>query len=289
MGLELLAAALLLAGVIVTTAGWLKTKRRLTECVRDRVDLANSSLVIEEERRMLELVAKGAPLSEVLNTLTLAIERISPGALCTIMLLDEEHRRFLSVASGPSLPKEYLQALNGLEIGPDVGACGAAAFRNETVVVEDVATDYKFALARDFVLGQGLYSVWSEPVRDSGGDVLGTFAIYHRHVATPRSEELRMARAAAQLTGNAIERIRAEKALNEAKKRLNLAEKVARFGIWEADYVKATMAISEGMAVMMERPAESEVLSLEEFEKVVHPDDLESLKTASKVVRGGTL
>ena len=289
MGLELLAAALLLAGVIVTTAGWLKTKRRLTECVRDRVDLANSSLVIEEERRMLELVAKGAPLSEVLNTLTLAIERISPGALCTIMLLDEEHRRFLSVASGPSLPQEYLQALNGLEIGPDVGACGAAAFRNETVVVEDVATDYKFALARDFVLGQGLYSVWSQPVRDSSGDVLGTFAIYHRHVATPRSEELRMARAAAQLTGNAIERIRAEKALNEAKKRLNLAEKVARFGIWEADYVKATIAISEGMAAMMELSGESQVLSLEQFEKVVHPDDIESLRTASKIVRGGTL
>jgi diguanylate cyclase (GGDEF)-like protein len=289
MGLELIAAASLLAGVIVTTAGWLKTRRRLTECVRDQVDLANSSLVIEEERRMLELVAKGAPLSEVLNTLTLAIERISPGALCTIMLLDEEHRRFLSVASGPSLPKEYLQALNGLEIGPDVGACGAAAFRNETVVVEDVATDYKFALARDFVLGQGLYSVWSEPVRDSGGDVLGTFAIYHRHVATPRSEELRMARAAAQLTGNAIERIRAEKALSEAKKRLNLAERVARFGIWEADYVKHTMAISEGMAAMMERPGESQVLSLQEFEKVVHPDDIESLRTASKIVRGGTL
>ncbi len=55
-----------------------------------------------------------------------------------------------------------------------------------------------------------------------------------------------MARAAAQLTGNAIERIRAEKELREATKRLNLAERVARFGIWEADYAKATIAISEG-------------------------------------------
>jgi diguanylate cyclase (GGDEF)-like protein len=287
--LSAIAAALLLAGVIVTTVGWLRTKRRLTECVRDRVDLANSSLVIEEERRMLELVAKGAPLSEVLNTLTMAIERISPGALCTIMLLDEEHRRFLSVASGPSLPQAYLQVLNGLEIGQDVGACGAAAFRNETVVVEDIATDYKFSQAKDFVMGHGLHSVWSEPVRDSSGDVLGTFAIYHRHVASPRSEELRMARAAAQLTGNAIERIRAEKALREATKRLNLAERVARFGIWEADYVNATIAISEGMAAMMERSGESLVLSLAEFETVVHPDDIDALRTASAMVREGTI
>ncbi len=210
------AAALLLTGSISTTAGWLRARHRLAETVREREDLANSSLVIEEERRMLELVAKGAPLNEVLNTLTLAIERISPGALCTVMLLDEEHRRYLSVASGPSLPTEYLQALQHLEIGPEVGACGTAAFLNETVVVEDVASDYKFALARSLLLSHGLRSCWSHPVRDSRNRVLGTFAIYHRHIAKPRSEELRMARAAAQLAGNAVERIRGQRALIES-------------------------------------------------------------------------
>jgi diguanylate cyclase (GGDEF)-like protein len=285
---ELVVAALLIAGMI-STAGWLNTRRRLTECVRERVDLANSSLVIEEERRMLELVATGAPLSEVLNTLTLAIERISPGAICTIMLLDEEHRRFLSVASGPSLPQEYLQVLNGLEIGPEVGACGAAAFRNETVVVEDIATDPKFLQARDFVMSHGLHSVWSEPVRGSGGNVLGTFAIYHRHIAKPRSEELRMARAAAQLTGNAIERIRAEKALSDATKRLKLAEQVARFGIWESDFAKATIAISEGMAAMMERSGKSLLVPLDEFDRAIHPEDLGALKTATENFREGTI
>jgi diguanylate cyclase (GGDEF)-like protein len=286
---EIVAAALLLAGGMIATVGWLNTRRRLAECVLDRVDLANSALVIEEERRMLELVATGAPLSEVLNTLTLAIERISPGASCTIMLLDEEHRRFLSVASGPSLPQEYLQLLNGLEIGPEVGACGTAAFRNETVVVEDIATDPKFAQARDFVMSHGLHSVWSEPVRGSGGNVLGTFAIYHSHIAKPRSEELRMARAAAQLTGNAIERIRAEKALSAATKRLNLAEKVARFGIWESDFAKATIAISEGMAAMMERSGQSLLVPLDEFDRAIHPEDLGAMKTATENFREGTI
>ena len=284
MWFEPIAAAVLLASGIVSTAGWLSTRRRLAESVREREDLANSSLVIEEERRMLELVAKGAPLSEVLDTLTRAIERISPGALCTVMLLDEEHRRFLMAASGPSVGEDYLKVVNGLEIGPDVGACGAAAFRNETVVVEDIATDYKFAQARDFVLGHGLRSVWSQPVRDSSGAVLGTFAIYHRHIAKPRSEELRMARAAAQLTGNAIERIRAEKALNEAAKRLSLAEEVARFGIWEADFAKHVMTISGGMAAIMELPPQTRMLTSREFEAMVHPDDLRSLLAAVETV-----
>src|SRR5277367_4998948 len=124
MWLELIAAvAFPLAAAIFAATAWLRTSRRLAESTREREDLANSSQVIEEERRMLELVAKGASLSEVLTTLTMAIERISPGAICTVMLLDEESRKFLSIASGPSLPAEYLQALNGLPMGPDVGAC----------------------------------------------------------------------------------------------------------------------------------------------------------------------
>jgi hypothetical protein len=267
MWLELVAAALLLSAAFsaFSTTAWLKARRRLAESVREREDLANSSRVIEEERRMLELVAKGAPLSEVLDTLTLAIERISPGSLCTVMLLDEEQRRFLTIASGPSLPVEYLQALSGLEIGPDVGACGTAAWWNETVVVEDVATDEKFAQARDFVMSHGLRSCWSHPVRDSRNRVLGTFAIYHRHITRPRSEELRMVRAAAQLTGNAVERIRAEKALSETTKRLNLAETLARFGIWAADFSKATVTISKGMAEMMEGPGDKLQLTAGEF------------------------
>ena len=277
MWLEFIAAALLVATGI-TTAGWLRTRNRLAESAREREDLANSSLVIEEERRMLELVAKGAPLTEVLNTLTRAIERISPGAICTVMLLDQEQRRYLSIQSGPSLPEEYLNALRSLEIGADVGACGSAAFRNETVVVEDIATDYRFAQARDFVLSFGLRSCWSHPIRDSRSNVLGTFAMYHRYIAKPRSEELRMTRAAAQLAGNAIERIRAEKALSETTRRLCLAEKVAQFGTWEAHFATRTLTISGGTAALLELPGDEQELTVEKFDAMIHPDDLNGLR-----------
>jgi diguanylate cyclase (GGDEF)-like protein len=277
MWVELTAAALLpVAGVCA--AGWIRTRRRLAESKREREDLANSSQVIEEERRMLELVAKGAPLNEVLSTLIRAIERISPGAICTVMLLDEEQRRYLSIAAGPSLPPAYLAALNSLEIGPEVGACGSAACLNETVVVEDISTDHRFAQAREFVLSHGLRSCWSQPICDSRNNVLGTFAMYHLYTARPRSEELRMARAAAQLAGNAIERIRAEMALKETSRRLSLAERVARFGTWEANFAKSTIAISEGTAAMMEFPGDKLEMTVDEFNTRIHPDDLDSLQ-----------
>jgi diguanylate cyclase (GGDEF)-like protein len=266
-----------LAAAVVAAAAWFRTHRRLATATREREDLASSSHVIEVERRMLELIAGGAPLSEVLNTLTQAIERISPKSLCTVMLLDEEHRRRLLVASGPSLPQAYLQAANGLEIGPDVGACGSAAYRNETIIVEDIGTDFRFASARDFVLSHGLHSCWSQPVRDSRGTVLGTFAIYRQQPSRPRPEELRMARVAAQLAGNCIERVRAEKQLDNAIKRLNLAETVARFGTWEADFQKNIITVSEGLAALMERPRSKFQLTKGEFELMVHADDRASL------------
>src|SRR5450631_593367 len=277
MWLEFIAAALLL-GVGVAGVGWLKTARRLDTTTREREDLTKSALVIEVERQMLELVAKGASLSEVLDTLTRAIEQLSPESHCTIMLLDEEHRRYLSVASGPSLPPAYLQAIDRLEIGPEVGACGSAAFRNETIVIDSIATDYRFAAARDFVLSHGLRSVWSQPIRDSRNTVLGTFAIYRRKVASPRPEELRMTRVAAQLAGNAIERIRAEMHLRETIERLNLAETVARFGIWESNFQKGIMTLSAGLAQMMERPVSQFQLTRSEFYAMVHPEDRKGLR-----------
>jgi GAF domain-containing protein len=250
---ELTTLAMILAIGGLST-GWFRTMRRLACSRRERKDLANSTLVIEEERRVFELVANGASLQEVLDTLTQTIERISPESICTVLLLDEETGRYLLKGSGPSLPVEYMQAVDGLEIGPDAGACGSAAYLNDTVIVEDIATDYRFATARDFVMSFGLASCWSVPIRDSKGNVLGTFAMYRRKPASPRTEELRLVQAAAQLGGNAIERLRAEEMLRRTSERLSLAEKVGRFGIWEADFATATIAISAGLAGLMGGP-----------------------------------
>lgn len=284
-----LSAACLIAACAGAGLGYRMIARRSPR-PDEREDLATSSLVTETERAMLELVADGAPLAAVLDTLTRAIERISPQSLCTIMLLDEVHGGRLRMASGPSLPRSYLEAVDGLEIGPDVGSCGSAACRNETVIVEDIATDHRFAAARQFVLGYGLRSCWSQPIRDSRGLVLGTFATYRRVPAHPLPQELRLARVAGQLAGNAIERVRAERKLADAVRSLSLAETAARFGIWEADFDQDTVTISSGLAALLERPAAKCQLNRMEFEAMVHPDDRDALWSGAAADRraGGT-
>src|SRR5277367_6788860 len=224
--------------------------RRLAESQRDREKLERSSRVIEEERRVLELIAKGASLKEVLNALTAAIERMAPDCYCTVLLLDDEGKR-LWEGSGGSLPAAYMEGVNGLEIGPEVGACGSAAFRNETTIIEDIANDHRFGAAKDFVMSFGLRACWSVPIRDSKKNVLGTFAMYHKQPAAPHEHDLRVVEAGAHLAGNAIERLRAEEKLRENAERIAMAEKAAAFGIWQADIPTNMLTFSEGFAALV--------------------------------------
>jgi PAS domain S-box-containing protein len=245
-------------------------------------ELANSSRVTELEKHLLELVARGTPMQELLDNVTRSIEAMSPECVCTILLLDEEKRRFLLSASGPSLPPEYMQALNGLEIGPDVGACGSAAFRNETVIVADIAADYRFEAAKDFVTGFGLRSCWSVPICNFNGTVLGTFAMYRRKPATPLPAELRLVEAGARIAGNVIEWLRSQQQLRETSERLALAEKAAEFGIWEVNVSTGAVTVSEGFTTLLGLRTESRQFSLSELDSMLHPDDRTRVRTAAE-------
>ena len=229
----------------------------------------------------MEMMGRGASLSEVLDTLTRAIENMAPECLCSILLLDEA-RGHLLTGSGGSLPEEYMRAVNGLAVGPDVGACGSAAFRNETVIVEDIATDYRFAMVKDFVMSFGLRACWSVPIRDSSNQVSGTFAMYHRRPAKPRERELQLVEAGALLAGNAIERLRAIRRLRENEERIRLAERTAALGIWQLDFHSGTITVSEELAVQLGLARAAARLSASQLREVIHAEDWEGLCAAVK-------
>ncbi|HWW80605.1 MAG TPA: hypothetical protein VNY82_13480 [Steroidobacteraceae bacterium] len=75
MWVEVVEGGALLA-VAICAWGWLTAARRLAETAREREDLANSSAVIEGERRVLELVAQGAPLRDERRRCTLSRPRL---------------------------------------------------------------------------------------------------------------------------------------------------------------------------------------------------------------------
>src|SRR5215467_5966424 len=75
------------------------------------------------DKAVLEMIMAQRPLAQVLETLCLKIEEKSPGLICSVLLLEQSDGTFHG-GIGPSLPKSYLDAVNGLKIGPSAGSCG---------------------------------------------------------------------------------------------------------------------------------------------------------------------
>jgi diguanylate cyclase (GGDEF)-like protein/PAS domain S-box-containing protein len=155
--------------------------------------------------RVLELLVQAAPLPQILETLLLGLEQVRPGALCSLMLLDAEGRR-IARSFGPSLPDFYNAALVGLAIGPGVGSCGTAAHAGERVVVDDIAGHPYWHDFRELAARAGLAACWSQPIKSSTGQVLGTFAVYYRTPQTPQADDLAQIEQSAALACIAIEK-----------------------------------------------------------------------------------
>ncbi len=168
--------------------------------------------------RVLELLVQAAPLEQILETLLLGLERVRPGALCSLMLLDAEGKRFARTF-GPSLPDFYNAALVGLAIGPATGSCGTAASTGERVVVEDIASHPFWHDYKELATKAGLAACWSQPVKSSSGQVLGTFAIYYRTPQAPQAADLEQIEQSAALACIAIEKDSEAQKLRDSEER----------------------------------------------------------------------
>ena len=176
---------------------------------RERDERKRAEALLAGEKRLLEMIAKGNSLSMILDALCRLVEELSKGSLSSILLLDPDGTRLWHGAA-PSLPKSYIDAIDGSAIGPAAGSCGTAAFRKERVIVSDIAQDPLWADYRDLALPHGLRACWSTPVLASDGRVLGTFAIYSREPSRPTPPQQSIIEQITDLASIAIERKRAE-------------------------------------------------------------------------------
>src|SRR5713226_7465733 len=183
------------------------TERKRAEALRDG------------ESRILEMIARDAPLEEILENLVRVVEAQFAGLLCSVLLLDEDGQHVRHGAA-PSLPKAYTKAIDGLCIGPKAGSCGTAMYRREPVVVTDILQDPLWEPYRGVAEPYGFRACWSTPILAHSGKALGSFAMYYREPRSPSPAETRALEMATHLGGIAIER----KLTHEERERLRQAQ-----------------------------------------------------------------
>jgi diguanylate cyclase (GGDEF)-like protein/PAS domain S-box-containing protein len=165
------------------------------------------------QARVLEMIATGAALRDVLASLVEVIESQSEG-LCGAVVLLAEDGFHMRVGAAPGLPDSFLRAIEGRLIGPDAACCGAAMFRRERVVTADIERDALWDECRALALEHGVRACCSTPILSQQGTVHGTFDMIYRTAREPLARELRLADIAARIAGIAIERKQAEERIS---------------------------------------------------------------------------
>ena len=189
----------------------LVVSRNITERRRDEAIRA-------AQRQVLEMIAEGRSLSAVLDNVVRLVENHTDGMLCSVVLLDEDGTSIRHGAA-PSLPTEYLEAINGLVIGPEAGSCGTAMYFGTRVIVTDIMSDPLWQNYREIASEFGFRACWSMPIFSPERKVLGSFAMYYAEPRAPRDEELQLIETAADIARIAIEQQRAYAALRHSEAR----------------------------------------------------------------------
>lgn len=185
---------------------------------------------LREQTRLVifEGMANDKSLSELLELIVRFVEQENPGALCSVLLANEEGTCLVHGAA-PSLPDEYNNAVNGLRIAQGMGSCGTAAFSKERVVVEEIE-GHPFWKGFKPAQEAGLHACWSEPIVMSNGELLGTFAMYYRETRAPSEKEIRSIESAAFLASIAIGRVREEELRKKLEEQLLHIQKIEAIG-----------------------------------------------------------
>jgi diguanylate cyclase (GGDEF)-like protein/PAS domain S-box-containing protein len=174
-------------------------------------DINDSKQIQRMQRDVLAAIAEDRPIRDVMTLICQRVEAMAGDVVCSILAIDTDQR--LRPLASPSLPEEFDAAVDGLRIGPSTGSCGTAAFRNEAVVVEDIATDPLWDDYRSLPLPHGLVACWSTPIQLRDGKVAGTFAFYYRQKRGPSVWHEMIVRACVDLCVVALERHEAKESI----------------------------------------------------------------------------
>jgi PAS domain S-box-containing protein len=194
-------------------------------------DRKRAEALLAGEKRLLEMLARGLPLSDVLNTLCQLVENNAGPCFCSVLLLDGSGRRF-QVGAAPSLPRAFNDWFNGRPIEAFAGPCALAVNLKSQVISADLTRDPRWDESgwNALAASHGLRSCWSTPIVSIDQRVLGTFAIYQSEAGDPSPSQLGLIEQFSHLASVVIERRRSEEALQAAQAELSHVTRVTTLG-----------------------------------------------------------
>lgn len=191
----------------------------LAGVVMDISERKRDALLLAHQKRVLEMVATGSPLGDLLTALASTIEAHEPSLLCTVLLVDAQQRRLMRGAG--QLIDGYVNAIEGSSYeAPHANPCAFSADTGAEAVVMDVESDRRWPQRwRRQALLNGLRACRTIPVRLADGSVAAVLALYRREAGGDLTADSRLVRVTMNLLSIIVERRRFEQSLHEANQR----------------------------------------------------------------------
>ncbi|HET8598489.1 MAG TPA: ATP-binding protein [Castellaniella sp.] len=209
---------------------------------------------LEDERIMLQRIAAGQPLAEVLEYVLRTVEAQSSVPLWTSILLVDDSGR-MRIGAAPHLPADYLAAIDGVQAGPHVAAWGHAAYTGEPVYTDDIVDHPDWAKWQDHIRAMDLRTCWSSPIKRPSGRLLGVFCNYYRQPRLPSEHDVEAIALVTRTAALAIERYRTEQALRESARRWRSMFEGMREGFFMAEAVRDEAGACRDFRLLEANPA----------------------------------
>ena len=181
---------------------------------RDITEAKKAEQLRETRIAVLDGLNANRALNALLDQIARRLEKVGPEMRVSILVVDPRDG-CLYTGAAPSLPDFYNIGVDGLVPTVGNGSCGTAAATGQMVIVRDIRDHPYWDAYRELGERAGLRACWSIPFKDSSGQVLGTFTIYHDEPSEPTQAALNLIGEFARLASLAVQRVRADTRLRQ--------------------------------------------------------------------------
>jgi diguanylate cyclase (GGDEF)-like protein/PAS domain S-box-containing protein len=158
---------------------------------------------LEKNRnRVLEMVAENESIGMILAEVAHLVEEERPGALCALLILQDE---VLVWASAPSFPPEAIRLFKPFRVLRGAAALATVEVAHSTVFWEDVRTCPFWAERGHLAAQMGVVACRSAPILSGEGVLLGILALHYKEDQPHDHSDTELLQAAGRLAARALE------------------------------------------------------------------------------------
>ncbi|TVP50400.1 MAG: PAS domain S-box protein [Mongoliibacter sp.] len=196
-----------------------------------------------EREVMAHAMQVDAEVEDVLKLQLCKLEDIFPEMKTSIMRIKDD--KVFPLVS-PSLPETYLEEISGSPIGENTGSCGTAAYLRKKVIVSDIQNDIKWDKYKELGKKYGFKACWSQPIFNSEGSVVATFANYYETVKSPNDQEIQAMDRVQRLVSLILEKFDFVEKIKLSNERFENVTEATNDAIWDFDVVNNNLYWSKG-------------------------------------------